>query len=97
MFIESALFEARHRENKRRICFRSGLRHQTSHVDRRDRGVEVEMQCLFVTRLAIRKAGELFGVAEDKLNGLITNDKFCLSRWVALKLSWWRRPLRLRH
>ena len=30
------------------------------------------------------------------LNGLITNDKFCLIRTQRLTLSWWRRPLRLR-
>ena len=29
-------------------------------------------------------------------DGLITNDKFCLSRFRQLKLSWWRLPLRLR-
>ena len=32
----------------------------------------------------------------DQLNGLITNDKFCLIRRGRLTLSWWRRPLRLR-
>jgi len=26
------------------------------------------------------------------LNGLITNDKFCLSRTARLQLSWWRLP-----
>jgi Ni,Fe-hydrogenase III small subunit len=31
------------------------------------------------------------------LNGMITNDKFCLTRRGALGLSWWRRPLRLRN
>ena len=30
------------------------------------------------------------------LNGMITNDKFCCTRWGTLPLSWWRRPLRLR-
>jgi hypothetical protein len=30
------------------------------------------------------------------LNGLITNDKFCMSRMGRLKLSWSRYPLRLR-
>jgi len=25
-------------------------------------------------------------------NGLITNDKFCITREVHLKLSWWRKP-----
>jgi hypothetical protein len=37
-----------------------------------------------------------FQVAEHLFNGLITNDKFCLTRWGELQLSWWRRPLRLR-
>jgi hypothetical protein len=31
-----------------------------------------------------------------ELNGIITNDKFCCTRWSQLQLSWWRRPLRLR-
>jgi hypothetical protein len=31
------------------------------------------------------------------LNGMITNDKFCCTRWGQLPLSWWRRPLRLRY
>jgi hypothetical protein len=35
-------------------------------------------------------------VTEGGLNGIITNDKFCLSRRGQLKLNWWRRPLRLR-
>jgi hypothetical protein len=35
-------------------------------------------------------------VREHRLNGLITNDKFCLIRTGRLALSWWRRPLRLR-
>jgi hypothetical protein len=39
----------------------------------------------------------LFAEAEKVLNGMITNDKFCLTRWGALELSWWRRPLRLRN
>ena len=30
------------------------------------------------------------------VNGMITNDKFCCTRWGTLPLSWWRRPLRLR-
>jgi hypothetical protein len=27
---------------------------------------------------------------------MITNDKFCLTRWSTLHLSWSRRPVRLR-
>ena len=30
------------------------------------------------------------------LNGLVTKDKFCLTRYLTYSLSWWRRPLRLR-
>jgi len=37
-----------------------------------------------------------FAVAEGFLNGMITNDKFCCTRWDILPLSWWRRPKRLR-
>jgi hypothetical protein len=37
-----------------------------------------------------------FEVAEHFFNGLITNDKFCLTRKGQLQLTWWRRPLRLR-
>jgi hypothetical protein len=33
---------------------------------------------------------------KDYLDGLITNDKFCLSRPGRLALSWWRYPLRRR-
>jgi hypothetical protein len=35
-------------------------------------------------------------VADGDLNGLITNDKFCMVRSRKLKLSHWRKPLRLR-
>lgn len=37
-----------------------------------------------------------FLIGEKRFNGMITNDKFCCTRWGALQLSWWRRPLRLR-
>lgn len=33
-------------------------------------------------------------MAEHDLDGLITNDKFCLSRPGQLVLSWWRYSLR---
>jgi len=35
------------------------------------------------------------GVAA-RVDGLITNGKFCCVRRVRLSLSWWHRPLRLR-
>jgi hypothetical protein len=37
-----------------------------------------------------------FLVRKKGLDGMITNDKFCCTRWSQLQLSWWRRPLRLR-
>jgi hypothetical protein len=33
---------------------------------------------------------------KQDLDGMISNDKFCCTRWGALQLSWWRRPNRLR-
>ena len=41
-------------------------------------------------------AQRLLEEAEAMLNGLFTNDKFCLSRFGQLGLTWWRYPLRLR-
>jgi hypothetical protein len=37
-----------------------------------------------------------FAFCKALLNGLITNDKFCCTRWDTLHLSWWRRPRHLR-
>ena len=37
-----------------------------------------------------------FRFLEALFNGMITNDKFCCTRWGTLPLSWWRRPRRLR-
>jgi hypothetical protein len=31
-----------------------------------------------------------------RFDGMISNDKFCCTRWGVLQLSWWRRPNRLR-
>src|SRR3954468_5984034 len=41
-------------------------------------------------------AAEALESREEALDGLITNDKFCLSRLGRLTLSWWRYPLRRR-
>lgn len=38
-----------------------------------------------------------FRFLKTLFNGLITNDKFCCTRWGTLHLSWWRRPRCLRH
>lgn len=44
----------------------------------------------------VGKAAHGFQLVEASLNGMITNDKFCCIRWEILRLSWWRRPKRLR-
>src|SRR5215831_20551417 len=31
----------------------------------------------------------------ERFDGMISNDKFCCTRWGVLQLSWWRRPNRL--
>ena len=46
--------------------------------------------------VACGETAKLLEAIEESLNGLITNDKFCLTRRGRLALSWWRRPLRLR-
>jgi len=38
----------------------------------------------------------LFQITKHLINGLITNDKFCMTRTGQLQLNHWRRPLRLR-
>jgi hypothetical protein len=37
-----------------------------------------------------------FALLDARFNGLVTKDKFCLTRTITYPLSWWRRPLRLR-
>ncbi len=43
-----------------------------------------------------RKAAPMLEAVEGTFNGLIASDKFCWTRYVQLRLVWWRRPLRLR-
>jgi hypothetical protein len=40
------------------------------------------------------EAAHFLQPAEDLLNGLFTNDKFCWSRPASLRLNWWRRAYR---
>jgi|GEM_PF-5786698 len=39
---------------------------------------------------------QLLGVAKSGLNSVITSDEFCWSWYGQLRLTWSRRPLRLR-
>jgi hypothetical protein len=68
---------------------RAGSRHdQTQRVGTED--------ALVLATLILPQASEGVGVTKSNFNGMITNDKFCCTRWSQLQLSWWRRPLRLR-
>ena len=42
--------------------------------------------------LILIQAQLFLAITEQNLNGLITNDKFCMSRTARLQLSWWRLP-----
>ena len=42
------------------------------------------------------QSAPLFEPVDAPFDGLFTNDKFCLSRFGQLSLTWWRYPLRLR-
>jgi hypothetical protein len=46
--------------------------------------------------LVLPQPQQLLRVFQPRLDGMISNDKFCCTRWGTLPLSWWRRPLRLR-
>jgi len=46
--------------------------------------------------LVMPEPQQLLDVFQPLLNGMISNDKFCCTRWGVLQLSWWRRPNRLR-
>ena len=65
------------------------------HRQRHDQDQAFKAICMLQLRGLQIEAAAL-EVGERRLNGLITNDKFCLVRTSRLALSWWRRPLRLR-
>jgi hypothetical protein len=46
--------------------------------------------------LVLAEPQQLLGIFQPLLDGMISNDKFCCTRWGVLQLSWWRRPHRLR-
>jgi hypothetical protein len=63
-------------------CFELGEGHRTPT------GLEVKIEFGCGGGLTIAQAGKLFGIAKEKLNGMITTDKFCCTRWEQLHLSW---------
>ena len=95
MLIEGASLATRHRNGFFAVALLL-TRFKFGDIHRAQTGIKVEVQLSFGAGLAIAQASKLFGIAEEKLNGMITNDKFCCTRWSQLQLSWWRRPLRLR-
>jgi hypothetical protein len=46
--------------------------------------------------LVIAHPEVLFAVLKAGLDGMISHDQFCGTRWGVLQRSWWRRPNRLR-
>jgi hypothetical protein len=46
--------------------------------------------------LVLIQASKALAGRDGLLDGLITNGKFCCTRRVRLRLTWWHRPLRLR-
>jgi hypothetical protein len=56
----------------------------------------LQLDAIDRTSIEVSQSQQAFDDVEGVLNGMITNDKFCVTRWGELQLSWWRRPLRLR-
>jgi hypothetical protein len=79
-----------------------GIGQQGSHPPILDEGIGgkhegVPAQDRFVGLQPIIGQTEAFlEIPVVDLNGLITNDKFCFTREVRLKLTWWRRALKQR-
>jgi len=46
--------------------------------------------------LVVTEPQQRLPVVQPRLDGMISNDTFCCTRWGVLQLSWWRRPNRLR-
>jgi len=68
MLIESDLFLRRQRKNEGIIARLRRHRRRPRCADRRQRGVEVEIQRLFVPRLAFGQTGMLLPVTKQELN-----------------------------
>jgi hypothetical protein len=95
MLIEISSLETRHREGSLRPIG-TLARLKLGETDSAQTYIKMKAQLAGRAGLTVAQARELCRVAEKKFNGMITNDKFCCTRWSQLQLSWWRRPLRLR-
>jgi hypothetical protein len=76
-------------------------RHRPGPHDRQNgkgnhRQRDVPIPRLVAADLVVVQPGLALAGLEAGLDGLITNGKFCCTRRVRLRLTWWHRPLRLR-
>jgi hypothetical protein len=72
------------------------VRSPAGEVGREDDAALLQVDRRFGAHLDAMQPENTFAFLDSGFDGLITNDKFCFSRWDALRLSWWRRPLRFR-
>ena len=76
-----------------------GFRFLTQHAlkcGEKDDAIEVLLDTEHAAPTAALNLKDMFEAIVIGFNGMITNDKFCCTRWDILRLSWWRRPKRLR-
>ena len=69
---------------------------QESHTDDHQKEQQLNPLLLGFLQNQMPEAKQCLQIPKAFRNGLITNDKFCLTRYGELQLSWWRRSLRLR-
>jgi len=78
-------------------AFGGSLPHPQIHEQASDEGhVDLHLHAVGTLTEQMTTAQDALEPAEEEFNGMITNDKFCCTRWDVLPLSWWRRPKRLR-
>ena len=69
---------------------------EAHEVGRKASEMLLEQESLGRADLEMMHLEDVLAFLDTGFNGLITNDKFCMSRRGELQLSWWRRPLKLR-
>jgi hypothetical protein len=79
---------------RKRAALRQRSKRQPAQGD--GQGQQQARQTLWRADADVLEAEAGLAIFEAFLDGLFTNDKFCLSRFGQLSLTWWRYPLRLR-
>src|SRR5262249_43093021 len=69
---------------------------QPAHTEQHDRDGEEAAVDAEMALPADQQSPEVAQPGEAPFDGLLTNDKFCVTRTAVLPLTWSRRPLRLR-